>query len=118
LGGLLLASTAVYDTKALVSGYQLVDMPCIVVPVKFDGGLSISYLKKSNPSQKKRGQKFTFSKKFPFSTTFHTPPFGKRTDQSCQGSTSMIGVGNLPEKTQLPWYQSIAKKTPLDLCYI
>jgi hypothetical protein len=37
---------AAYDIKVLVSGYQLVDMHCIVVPVKFDGGLSISFLRK------------------------------------------------------------------------
>jgi hypothetical protein len=39
--GASLAFTAVYDMKVLVSWHQLVDMPCTVVPVKFDGGLSI-----------------------------------------------------------------------------
>jgi hypothetical protein len=35
-----------------------------------------------------------------------------------QHDWSGIKIGNLPEKTRLSWYQSIAKKTPLDLCYI
>jgi hypothetical protein len=29
----------------LVSGYQSIDLHCIVLPVKFDGGLSISVLR-------------------------------------------------------------------------
>jgi hypothetical protein len=32
--------------KCFVSGYQLIDMHCIALPVKFDGGLSISFLRK------------------------------------------------------------------------
>jgi hypothetical protein len=44
--------TAVYDTKVLTSGYQSIDMHCIVVPVKFDGGLIMSFLKKSNSLKK------------------------------------------------------------------
>jgi hypothetical protein len=39
--GLLVAFTDAYDKKVVVSGYQSVDMPFIVVPVKFDGGLPI-----------------------------------------------------------------------------
>jgi hypothetical protein len=32
---------AAYNVKALVSEYQSIDMHCTVVPVKFDGGLSM-----------------------------------------------------------------------------
>jgi hypothetical protein len=39
--GLLGAFTAAYGIKVLVSEYQLIDMHCIVLPVKFDGGLHI-----------------------------------------------------------------------------
>jgi hypothetical protein len=52
-GGLLLAFTAVYNTKVLVSGYQLVDMPCIVLPVKYDGWLSILVLRNEQLFRKK-----------------------------------------------------------------
>jgi hypothetical protein len=48
--------------KMLVSGYQSIDMHCIVVPVKFDGGLSIPFLRKKQLSQKNSDQKFTFLK--------------------------------------------------------
>jgi hypothetical protein len=63
LGGLLLAFTAEYNTKVFVFGYQLVDMLCIMVPVKFDGGLFISVLRY-------KGQKFTFSKRSNFQKQF------------------------------------------------
>jgi hypothetical protein len=44
-GGLLGAFMAAYNIKMLVSGYQSIYMHCIVLSVKFDGGLSISVLK-------------------------------------------------------------------------
>jgi formate/nitrite transporter FocA (FNT family) len=60
---LLLAFTAVYDTKMLVSGYQSIDMHYIVMPVKFDSGLFMLVLRnKQLFTKKKRVQKFTFSK--------------------------------------------------------
>jgi hypothetical protein len=43
--GLLVAFTVAYNIKALVSGYQSIDIYCIVLPVNFDGGLSISVLR-------------------------------------------------------------------------
>jgi hypothetical protein len=43
--GLLVAFTAAYNIKVLVSGYQPRDMYRIVLPVKFDGGLSIQVLR-------------------------------------------------------------------------
>jgi hypothetical protein len=52
--------TALYDTKVLASGYLSIDMHCIVVPVKFDGGLVMSFLKKSNSLKRNERQKFTF----------------------------------------------------------
>jgi hypothetical protein len=44
---------AVCDTKLLVSGYHSIDMHCNVLPVKFDGGLSISFLRKKELFTKK-----------------------------------------------------------------
>jgi hypothetical protein len=44
-GGLLGAFTAAHNVKSLVHEYQSVDMHFIVVPVKFDGGLSMSILR-------------------------------------------------------------------------
>jgi hypothetical protein len=49
-----------------VSGYQSIDMRCIVVPVKFEGGLSISFLRKKQPFTKKRGSKVYICKKVRF----------------------------------------------------
>jgi hypothetical protein len=43
---------AAYSIKVLVSGYQSIDMHCIVSPVKFDGGLSISVLRNKQPLKK------------------------------------------------------------------
>jgi hypothetical protein len=43
--GLLGAFTAAYNINMLVSGYQSIDVHCIVLPVKYDGGLSISVLR-------------------------------------------------------------------------
>jgi hypothetical protein len=44
-GELLVACTAAHNVKVLVYGYQSIDMHFIVVPVKFDGGLSMSILR-------------------------------------------------------------------------
>jgi hypothetical protein len=40
--GLHSAFTTAYRVKVLVSEYQPIDIECIVVPVKFDGALSMS----------------------------------------------------------------------------
>jgi hypothetical protein len=56
-----------HNTKVFISGYQSIDMCFIVVPVEFDGGLYISVLRNKQLFTKKKGQKFTFSKKFQFS---------------------------------------------------
>jgi hypothetical protein len=67
--------------KVLVSRYQSIDMYCIMVPVKFDDGLSISSLRKKQIfTKKKNGVKcIHFEKKFQFSKIYQAPPFGKRT---------------------------------------
>jgi hypothetical protein len=51
--GLLEAFTAAYNMKVLVFGYQSIYMHCIVLSVKFGGGLSISVLKNKQLFQKK-----------------------------------------------------------------
>jgi hypothetical protein len=43
--GVLRASTVAYSIKVLDFGYQSIDMHCIVLPLKFDGGLFISVLR-------------------------------------------------------------------------
>jgi hypothetical protein len=43
--------------EVFVSGYQLLDMHCIVLPVKIDGGVSISFLRKKQLSEKKKKKK-------------------------------------------------------------
>jgi hypothetical protein len=45
-----------------VSGYPSIDMYCIVLSVKFDGGLFITILKNKQLFKKKGRQKFTFSR--------------------------------------------------------
>jgi hypothetical protein len=40
--------------KEPVSGYQSIDTHCIVLPVKFDGGLSISALRNKQLFKKKK----------------------------------------------------------------
>jgi hypothetical protein len=77
--GLLVASTAAYNIKVLVSGYQSIDIYGIVLFVKFDVGLSISVLRNKQLVEKKGGQKLTFSKKFKF-FNFATPPFEENAD--------------------------------------
>jgi hypothetical protein len=42
---LLGAFSDAYNIKELLSGYQSIDMHCIVLPVKFDGRLFISVLR-------------------------------------------------------------------------
>jgi hypothetical protein len=64
-GVLLVAFTTACSTKTLVAGYQSIDMHFIVLPVKFDGGLSFSVLRKKQLFEKKR-QKFTSSKSSKF----------------------------------------------------
>jgi hypothetical protein len=57
--------------KVLVSRYQSIDMYCIVVPVKFDDVLSISFLRKKQIFTKKRGvQKKHFQKSSNFQKHF------------------------------------------------
>jgi hypothetical protein len=53
LGGLLLTLTTAYNIIVLVSGYRSKYMHCIVVPVKFDGGLFISTLRNKQLFTKK-----------------------------------------------------------------
>jgi hypothetical protein len=57
-GGLLGAFSVAYNIQMFVSGYQSIDMHCSVLPVKFDGGLSISVLKNGQLlTKKKEGSK-------------------------------------------------------------
>jgi hypothetical protein len=50
--------------KALVSENPSIDMHCIVVPAKFDGGLSLSILRNKQLFTKKRASKvYLFLKK-------------------------------------------------------
>jgi hypothetical protein len=60
--GLLGAFSAAYNVKVLLSKYQSIDMHCIMLPVKYDGGLSMSVLKNKQLFKKNGRQKFTFSK--------------------------------------------------------
>jgi hypothetical protein len=63
---LLLAFTAAYNINMLVFEYRSIDMRCIVLPVKLDGGLSISALR----------NKQLYHKIEIKSLQFETPPFG------------------------------------------
>jgi hypothetical protein len=57
--------------KKLVSGCQSTDMHCITLPVTFDGGLSISFLKNKQLLPKKgEGPKITFSNSSDFPSHF------------------------------------------------
>jgi hypothetical protein len=62
-----------YDMKILVSKYQSIDMHCMVVPVKFDDGLSITFLRKKPLSTKKRGSKVYIFKKVPIFKNISSP---------------------------------------------
>jgi hypothetical protein len=58
---LLLALTTACNVKVFVSRHQSIDMHCIVLPVKLNGGLSIPVLiNKQIFTKKIVGQKFTF----------------------------------------------------------
>jgi hypothetical protein len=70
---------AAYKIKMLVSGYQSIDMLCIVLSVKFYGGLSISVLKNKQLLKKNGRQKVNIFKKFKF-LNLSNPPFEERTD--------------------------------------
>jgi hypothetical protein len=74
-----LAFTDAYDMKVLVSSYQSIDMHCIMVPVKFDDGLTVSFLRKKQIFTKKGGgvKSIHFQKKLQFSKTFPASPFTK-----------------------------------------
>jgi hypothetical protein len=67
LGRLLETFAAAYNIKVLVSEYQPIDMHCIMSPVKFDSGLSISFLRNRQLFAKKGCQKITFSNSSKFS---------------------------------------------------
>jgi hypothetical protein len=56
--GLLLVFTTAYNIKVLVSGYPSINVHCIVLPVKFDGGLSISALRNKQLFKNNGVQKF------------------------------------------------------------
>jgi hypothetical protein len=74
---LLGAFTVAYNLKVLVSGYPSIDMHCIVLPVKYDGGLSISFLRIKQLLKKKLDVKSCQITQF---FTFQTSPFEERTD--------------------------------------
>jgi hypothetical protein len=57
------AFTAAYSINVYVSGYQSIDMHCIVLPVKFDGELSISVLRNKQLFKNKWGLKVHIFKK-------------------------------------------------------
>jgi hypothetical protein len=73
-GGFLIAFTAAHNLKVLVFGYQPIDMYYIVFPEKFDGGLSLSVLRKKQLFKKNGGEKVHILKKFKL-FTFYTPSF-------------------------------------------
>jgi hypothetical protein len=81
LGVLLGTPTAVYITKVLDSGYQPRDMHCIVLTVKFDGGLSISVLRNKQLLKKKEVNSSHFLEVQIF-FIFQIPPFEKRAEKS------------------------------------
>jgi hypothetical protein len=62
LRGLLVGFTTAYNIKVLVSGYQSVDMHRIVLPLKFDGGLSISVLRNKQLFEKREVKSSHFQK--------------------------------------------------------
>jgi hypothetical protein len=74
-GALLVAFTTAYRIKVLVSGYQSIDMHCIVLLVKFVDGLSILFLRNKQLFKKNDGHIFE-TKKFTF-FNFHSPPLKK-----------------------------------------
>jgi hypothetical protein len=73
--GVLVAFTAAYSIKVFVSGYQSIDMHCIVSPVKFDSGLFMSVLRNKQLFKKWKSKVHIF-KTLKF-LMFQTPAFGK-----------------------------------------
>jgi hypothetical protein len=55
--GLFGEFTAAYNIKELISGYQSIEMHCIVLPVKFDRRLAISVLRNEQLFKKIGGSK-------------------------------------------------------------
>jgi hypothetical protein len=58
--GLLVAFPVAYNMKMFVSGHQSIHTHCIVMPVKFDGGLSISFLRNKQLLKKKEAKRSHF----------------------------------------------------------
>jgi hypothetical protein len=85
--GLLSASTITHNVKVFVSRYQSIDMHCTVVPVKFDGGLSISFLRKKQLFANKRRSKIYISEKVPIFKTSEPPPIEERTGHPSGNAT-------------------------------
>jgi hypothetical protein len=71
-GGLLGAFTSAHHLRMHFSGYPSIDMHCIMLPVKFDGGLFISVLRNKQLFKNKGGQKFGGQ-----ILSFQTPPLKK-----------------------------------------
>jgi hypothetical protein len=65
--------TDAYNIIMLVSGYQSIDMHCIVFPVKFDGEFSISFLRNRQLLTEKGGPKITLSNMWSRFFDFKTP---------------------------------------------
>jgi hypothetical protein len=92
--GLLVAFTAAHNLNVSVSGYQPIDIHLIVLPVKFDGSLSISVLKNKQFLKKMERQKSTFSKSSEF-FNFPIPTLEKRTDPHFFGAHFLVnGMAN------------------------
>jgi hypothetical protein len=64
---------AAFNIKVLVSGYPSIDMHLIVLPVRFEGGLSIQVLRNKQLFKKLDIKKFRIF-------SFQPPPFEDRTD--------------------------------------
>jgi hypothetical protein len=79
-------------------------MHCIVVPLKFDDGLSISFLRKNQLFAKKKEVKsLQFRKKLQFSKTFQPLPLGKKADHPFGKKLTFLdlnffanGIDNIP----------------------
>jgi hypothetical protein len=74
--GLLVVLMAAYNLNVLVPEYQSIDIQCIVLPVKFDGGLSISVPRNKQLFEKKRKSKvhiFKESKSFSLAPPLQLP---------------------------------------------
>jgi hypothetical protein len=80
-----------YTIKMHVSWYQSIGIVRIVLPVKFDGRLSISVLRNEQLFTKNWGSKTEQFLKSSNFQTFQTPPFGK---SPLYISNSLCGVSN------------------------